>query len=199
MAHGGKYEARIYRPKHRQQKLRYNGALIGCTDTSFAMGVDAVTFGGCLVNEAIVRGLSNEAHPDPNSPGLNQSQLVAVADKLHIEYEKRTGDSAANVRTYLDQNRRLVIQGMFPNSAGNPIPHAMLAQAVRDGQEDRNGHPISGWAILVNDPLRTVEEWRDIDTVLAQMKALSVREHLARGLFYGIFNKVLPYVAAGAS
>ena len=141
---------RRYKAAPIKQSLRQNGVLIGCTDTSFAMGVDATTLGGLVVTERIVRGLSDESNPDPNSPGLNLDQLDAVARKLRIDFDVRTRAGWGSLVTELDWNAAVVAQLWYADIGGNAIGHAIYLQRVVDGRAF-GVDPIKGawgsWAV----------------------------------------------------
>lgn len=192
MAHNGKYPARIYRPHHIQQKRTLAGKLIGCTETVFAMLVDAVTFGGIRLSERNVRDLSNEPNPDPASPGLNLTQMSAIAIKIHMPgYVNRTnkGDTWADVRARLNENRRVQASILIPGTQTN---HSILLQAVRA----RPGG-VAGEEVLINNPLDTKERWVTDDWVANAMKAFQ-NKNGGSGLWYA-YSKKLKYYAVGAS
>ena len=189
-----RYLARIYRPKQQQQTRRFpaGGPLIGCTETSFAMFVDAVTFGGCLVTEDIVRTLSGEEPPNPASPGLNLDQLETVARKLHVEFTNVTGQGWADVERYLgaSENRRIVAQLWYADIGGGAIGHAFHLQALRV----RNGRR----QVLANDPMKKAAAWYDADRVRRAMTTFADRTGVpGDGLRFGL-GKRLALVAAGA-
>ena len=191
--HGGRYLARIYRPKHIQQKLKVNSKLIGCSDTSLAVYVDAVTFGGCLVTEAQVRALSSEPIPDPKSPGLNIPQLVAVAKKLHVVLADRSGETLADMRRYLSENRRIVAQLWAADIGGPAVGHAIHIQALRA----RPGG-IAGFEFLINDPLKKTAQWIQDDKVFRAMNRFGDMTGVpGKGTRFAV-SKKLKYVAYGA-
>lgn len=175
-------EARIYRPTHRKQRIAFQGKLIGCTDTSFAMLVDATTLGGMKVTETTVRTLSDERYPDPNSPGLNLRQLVDVSNKLRVTFIDRTGHSPTQVRKDLDDERRLVVQLWYAAIGGTNIGHAVHVQCRRE----ENGK----WRWLINDPMKTAPQWIDEHTMLEAMKEFAERTGLNTGLRYGASRQV---------
>lgn len=189
------YPARIYRPRHQRQRTLYNGKLIGCTETSFAMGVDATTFGGCRVTESICRKLSGEWPPDPNSPGLNIPQLVTIARKLHVPFVDASGGDKDAVKAALDANQRIVAQIWYARIGGTNIGHALLLQARR-----RRPGGIEGYEWLVNDPMKTAEQWIDQERVIVAMNDFAIRTGVpGDGLRWGLFTNKLPYIADGAA
>lgn len=182
--------ARIYRPRHQQQKLKVNGKLYGCSDTSLAMLVDASTFGGCRVTEGIVRSLSSEPKPDPKSPGLNIRQLVEVARKLHVPFVDKSGETLADMKRYLGENRRIVAQLWYADIGHGAFGHAIHIQAwrVRPGG-------IAGGEFLINDPLKTKEQWMQDDKVLAGMNHFGDMTGVpGKGTRFGV-GRVLPFIA----
>lgn len=175
-------DALIYRPTHQQQKLRLNGVLIGCTDTSTAMYADAVTMGGVKITEAIVRQMSNERLPDPASPGLNIPQCIAVMKQFHIAMTDRTSYGPETFQSLVSDNRKQLAQLWYSAIGGTPIGHAVLVQY----RELRHGQ----WFDLINDPMRTAAVWMEEDRVLAGMKEFAMRSGLASGLRFATSRKV---------
>lgn len=188
MAHNKRYLARIYRTHHIRQKRIFQGKLIGCTETVFAMFLDAISFGAIRLTEAKVRAMSTEPIPDPNSPGLNLSQMEIIAHQLGVEYTNRTdkGDDWNDVVARLNENRRVQI------SVWIGVNHSELLQAVRA----RPGG-VAGWEVLKDNPLDSTSRWVTDDEIKAQAAAFVVHNG-GNGLWYA-YSKKLPYVAAGAS
>ena len=184
--------AAIYRPAHIRQRTRYNGHLIGCTETSLAMYADAVTFGGLITTETECRALSGEWPPDPSSPGLNLSQIDRVAAKLRIDFTNGSGGTWADVAAYLseDQNRRVIAQIWYAAIGGTAIGHALLLQGIRSYQ----GRP----QLLGNDPMKTVEEWWPPERIQAAMEAFGKRTGMAPGQLRFGYSATLPYQAKEA-
>jgi hypothetical protein len=185
------YLARIYRPAHLKQKLRYNGKLIGCTETATAMFADAVTFGGLHTTERECRILSGEWPPSPTSPGLNLGQVEAIAGKLRIDFDNRSGESWADVMRYLGEadNRRVIAQLWAADIGGPAVDHAILLQAIRQYQGRDQ--------LLGNDPLRSAEKWYEVADVRKAMETFADRHGDPARLWFGIGRK-LAYVAEGA-
>lgn len=188
MAHSGKYRARIYRPEHVQQKVKLGGKLIGCTETVFTMYADAISFGAIAVSEKVVRAMSSEPTPDPASPGLNLSQMDAVAAKLHISYVNMTnqGHAWTEVHKLLDQNRRIQL------SIWIGVNHSILLQAVRA----RPGG-VAGYEVLIDDPLKKASGWVTDDWIIAHAHDFNV--HNGGNGWWFAYSKTLAYVASGAS
>ena len=162
-----------YRPRAKLQRLRFDGVLIGCTDTCFAIGADAATAGGLSVNEAQVRALSNEAHPDPASPGLNLAQLVGVARKLHVGFYNRTGESFAQLDHYLDTCAAVVAQVDDPAFAA--VPHAIYLHQHVAGTY-RGVNPLDGkW-----------HTWPEHDVQRGMVSF--ARAHIPVGVYFGSFR-----------
>ncbi len=160
-------KARLYRPAHIQQKLRTpSGSLYGCTDSSFAMFADAVTLGGVKITEAGVRKMSTEPVPDPQSPGLNIPQGIAVMAKLRIAAYDKSGQTWAHVIDYLNEDRRVVLQvdNYVLNDCGRShIGHCIFLQAVRK---------INGvYKILADNPACSTAKWYSPAT----LKAAAIR------------------------
>lgn len=162
-----------YHAKPIKQKLRLNGVLIGCTDTAFAMLVDAATLGGVVVTEAQVRGLSTEAKPDPISPGLNLQQLEGVAARLRIDFESMKGQSWDTLEAGLRQNRRVVAQLWYADIGGGNIGHAVYLEQLR-GDKAR-----------IVDPIKGAYEFIATARLKAGMKEFALRNGLTTGLYWG--------------
>lgn len=182
-----RYLARIYRPKHRKQKRRYKGKLIGCTETVGAMFADAVTVGGCQQTEDSMRAMSNEPVPNDASPGLNLGQMAQVMSKLGIAYVNRTGagDKWPQVKAKLDEGRRVQL------SIWIGVNHSILLQAVRA----RPGG-VAGNEVLMDDPLDGSAKWVTDDTIIAQAQAF-ITHNGGDGFWYA-YSAVIPPIAAGA-
>ena len=142
---------RIYRPHAIRQALRFDGHLIGCTDTCLAMLTDAATVGGVRVSERTVRGLSDETQPDPKSPGLNLTQLVDVAHKLRIQLTDRTGMTRSVLAHDLTSGRRVIVQLWYAGIGGTAIGHAVYLNQRRK----HLGH----WQVLMYDPMKSRPRW----------------------------------------
>lgn len=85
---------------------RYN-----CTAYSLARLIDYTTLGGMVgVTGSLIRALSDEPTPDPNSPGLNLRQCVMVAGRLRVFLEDWTGEGWAGVERALAQRRAVLLQ-----------------------------------------------------------------------------------------
>lgn len=109
-----------------KQALVFGGVKIGCTDTCFAVLANAQALGGLHLTEAIVRAESNEAHPDPKSPGLNQMQLQGVAAKVHIDYADQSGHSWVAFGRAVSARRLVIASLWYADIGGTPIGHAIL-------------------------------------------------------------------------
>ncbi len=171
-----------YRPKALKQTLRFEGKLYGCTDTAFAMCVDAATLGGERVTEAEVRALSNEANPNPDSPGLNLNQLEAVARKLHVEFTSMAGHSWADLVAALRANRRVVAQLWYPDLGGGAIGHAVYVD-----------HQYKGNSLIV-DPVKGKFTIVPNKTLLKAMQSFATRGGLKTGLYWGV-TRATPWMS----
>lgn len=162
-----------YTPKALKQALRFEGHLIGCTDTVFAMLVDASTCGGVTVTEAEVRALSNEAHPDPASPGLNLGQLEAVARKLRVPFASMAGHSWAELQAATLVNRRICAQLWYPDLGGGAVGHALYVEKFMKGKA------------YVLDPVTGKYSWIASATLRKAMQSFATRAGLKSGLYWG--------------
>jgi hypothetical protein len=189
--------ARLWRAPHIQQKYTYNGKLVGCTPTSMAVLLRGVSLGAIRATERTVIAMTNEPVPDPRSPGWNITQMVSVALKFQVELNDATGtdhDSYDDVRRFLDEDRRILAQLELGDLGRADVPHAIEIECRRRGQRDIKGRPIDGWAMLINEPTRTVSEWMSEVTVLHAMKHLAENTGMERGLRFA-YSKRVPMVA----
>lgn len=173
---------RRYHPKGQKQTLRYAGKLIGCTDTAFAVGVDGATLGAVMVTEAEVRRLSDETRPDPESPGLNLTQLRDVARKLRVDFAPMTGATWAQLVDTLDHNGLVVAQLWYDLIGGTNIGHAVLLQQKRAGK------------LRVMDPMKGTWAWLEADDVLAAMRKFARMTGVPEGLRWGSFRNA-PWIS----
>lgn len=104
---------RRYDPRHQYQLVPTDPhGNVNCSAYTLAMAMDAATHGGMVVTGELVRALSNEPNPDPASPGLRISQLVAVSKKLHVPIIDNTGASFDDMLTNIRHGHRYVgLQG----------------------------------------------------------------------------------------
>lgn len=161
-----------------RQALRFAGKLIGCTDTCMAMLANAQALGGMHVTELIVRDLSGEAHPDPDSPGLDQMQLETVGRRLHIEYTDMTGhDWVAFGRAV--SARRLVIASLwYADIGGTPIGHAVLVVGR------------IGRLYAIYDPMKGTRSTVSPTKLHKAMQTFATKAHRPSGLIYGQSRRV---------
>lgn len=171
-----------YHAEAQRQRLTFEGHLIGCTDTSFAMLADAATLGGVIVDEATVRRLSGETNPDPRSPGLNLGQLGTVANKLRIAFDIRTGDTWADLLDELRNNARVVAQLDYAVLGGGDIGHAVYVEQVRKGRA------------RIVDPIVGEYAWISADRLHRAMRSFAKRAQLADGLYWGASRRT-PWVS----
>jgi len=177
----------IYKTPSLKQRVQYNGQLIGCTETSFAMAGNAQACGGIKLNEVLVRSLSDEARPDPDSPGLNQDQLVAVARKLHFPYSKGTGDPFASVLVRLGEGRRVVAQLWYADIGGTQIGHAIFLESRRT---DPQGVKWLGGV----DPMKGRREWFRQSDVERGMERFGAMTGLPAGDTRHGYTRIVPLV-----
>ena len=188
MAHNGTYRAGLYYASAFKQRTTFNGKLIGCTETCFAIGANDSTFGTMRLTEQIVRSLSGEWPPDPNSPGLNQAQLVKVAKTLHLRYASGVGNQWSEMIAAFRQNRRVVAQLWYSEVGGGNIGHAFLLEEL-----------VTATTIRAVDPIFGVRKVYAASDIRAGMVLLSDKNNMpSNGLFYGQFGAV-PYKAMGAT
>lgn len=178
-----------YTPPSLRQRLTYQGKLIGCTETSFAMAARAQALGGLKVTELLCRSLSGEWPPDPSSPGLNQDQLEAVARRLHMPYSDGTGGTWADVAQKLREDRKLVVQLWYADIGGTPIGHALYLDVIRT---TRDGVEVGGV-----DPMVGRRKWYRAADVRRAMETFGRRTGLPAGQVRYGFTREVPLMAVG--
>ena len=168
-------------PVSRQrQMLTFRGKKIGCTDTCLAMLGNGQALNGMLLTEQIVRDVSGEKNPDPASPGLNQSQLVLAASRLHFTYTDKTGGSWASFGAAVTARRLVVAQLWYAVIGGTAIGHAVLVIGRND----------SGSYVYI-DPMTGIARTATPTTFHKAMSAFSVRTGLpATKLRFGVSRPV---------
>lgn len=188
--------ARLWRAPHIQQRYTYNGKLVGCTPTSMAVYLSAVSLGAIKATERSIIAMSNEPVPDPRSPGWNLVQMDLVAQEYKVDFTIAAAheDSYDDVRRLLDEDRRIVAQLELGDLGRADVPHAIEIECRRKGQRDINGRPIDGWAMLINEPTRTRSEWMLESRVLHAMKHLAENTGKPSGLRFA-YSKVVPMIA----
>src|SRR6187200_3295282 len=153
--------AAIYRAPHLTQRISSDPYWqFNCAAYALARATNAATLGGLKISGKEVRALSSEPVPDPNSPGLNNAQLVAVSKKLRVPITDKTGETWDDVVSYLDTvgpGYRVLASIDYPAWAERcqdiniQFGHQVTLDAVRrkDGIMQ----------ILGSDPLCTRLEW----------------------------------------
>ena len=83
---------------------------VNCNAYSGAMLVVDSTLGGMTgITGKLIRSLSSEPVPDPDSPGLNIPQVLNVCRKLHVPMTNMEGHSWAEVNKALNERRRVTL------------------------------------------------------------------------------------------
>lgn len=171
-----------YQPLDRSQlnpNDPYGG--VNCSAYSFARQVDYTTHGGVIVAGSLIRALSDEAKPNPTSPGLNLTQLVAVAHRLHVEFENRTGTGWAGVIKALDERRSVLLQ----------LDASKLPQAIRPWLPSYSPFPhatVIDWKTTAGlhwyDPVTGKDQY----ATEAQLRPAA--EALRKSVFFGVTRQV---------
>lgn len=162
-----------------------------CGAYSTAVLVDYATIGGVKVSGKYVRSLTDEAVPDPASPGLSIPQLVAAAKKLNVELTDRSGLPWSSLVDAVRGGRGVLINVLYE---ALPIDYrAQLAPAV-------GGHAMAitqldpeGNRGLVYDPLRGKPLW--IPLAALSVGAVSWAKKLGSGGVIYATTRVVPKVA----
>ncbi len=164
----------VYLPTHRTQREPsdpYRGH--NCAAYALSMAIDRHTLGGLNVRGQIIRSLTDEPIPDPNSPGLNMIQILNVTARLRLGgFILRQN---ATRRMLLDDlnGRGVVLPGVY-RRLGNlrcddfERGHSMFANRAR---EDEN-------RILIADPLCREWRWYPLDVIFRYWEAYG-RTYLA--------------------
>jgi hypothetical protein len=147
-----------------------------CTAYAAARAIDAATLGGLKIDGETIRALSNEPVPNPDSPGLNIAQVVAVSKKLRVPLYDRTNNVTEGwdaVVKYLDlvgPGRRVLAQidhdvWREKCQPGGSFLHALTLDALRrkDGVMQ----------VLGSDPLCTGLMWYNAGNVRDAMAAFT--------------------------
>jgi hypothetical protein len=104
----------VYKPRHQKQLTPGDPwGKFNCTAYSAAMAFDRETMGGVDVTGKQVRAASSEAYPDPNSPGLNLTQIINVGYRWHIHLESRRGIPWSSFIAQLKAGRGAILQGDY--------------------------------------------------------------------------------------
>lgn len=152
-----------------------------CTAYSFARQVDYATLGGVVISGALVRALSDEPKPDPASPGLNLNQIVAVANRLHVDFENRTGKGWAGVIAALEQRRSVLLQ----------LDAAVLPKAIRPWTPRRSPFPhatVIDW--LTAAGLHWYDPVTGKDRYVTEAQLRPAAEALRKSIFFGVTRPV---------
>lgn len=166
-----------FRPHPQKQALRFEGHLIGCTDTVFAMGLEAATCGAIRVGEAEIRARSDEAHPDPDSPGLNLGQLVKVARSYRVAFRDASGAGWSTLEAELDGNAPAVLQLDYSAIGGNKIGHAIYGFRILRGNVEGVDPMVGRWG-----------HW-PVEDVKHGMALFARSSGLDAGLRFGVFRR----------
>jgi hypothetical protein len=175
-----------YQPHDRSQ-LNPNDPFgpTNCTAYSFARQVDYATLGGVVISGALVRALSDEPKPDPKSPGLNLTQIVAVAHRLHVEFENRTGQGWAGVDAALEEGRSVLLQ----------LDAAVLPAAIRPWKPKTKPFPH---ATVIDWHTAPGYHWYDPvtgkDRYVTEAQLRPAAEALRKDVFFGV-TRVVPWLA----
>lgn len=109
---------------------------VNCTAYCGSMLITDATLGGTKVTGAQVRAMSDEPKPDASSPGLNISQIVTVARKLHVGITDYTGHSWQEAVRAMDAGRRVQLAidykslGGYRCQVGGDFGHAVVMVKV---------------------------------------------------------------------
>ena len=101
-----------FRPRFQSQRNTADPyGPLNCTAYSTAMGIEFATCGNLTITGKQVRALSDEPNPDAGSPGLNLSQMVAVARQLRCPIVDQTGKTFARLEGFIDAGMGVILQG----------------------------------------------------------------------------------------
>lgn len=153
-----------------------------CTSYSFARQMDYATLGGLVgVTGALVRALSDEPTPDPDSPGLNLDQMEAVAHRLRVEFTNKTGDRWAGVMHALEERRSVLLQ----------LDAAVLPAAIRLWKPKTHPFPH---ATVIDWKTSAGLHWYDPvtgkDQYVTEAQLRPAAEALRKDVFFGVTREV---------
>jgi hypothetical protein len=177
--------AHAYQPRDRSQLNpadKYGP--VNCSAYGFARQVDYATLGGVLINGSLVRALSDEPIPDPDSPGLNLNQLLKVAAQLHVEYENWTGEGWGGVMEALEQKRSIGLQ----------LDAAVLPRAIRPWTPKRKPFPhftVIDWKTAAG--LHWYDPVTGKDRYVTEAQLRPAAEALKKSVFFGV-TRVVPWL-----
>lgn len=141
--------AKLYRAEHKTQKNPNDPyGNYSCMAYAAAMAVEFATLGGVQIGGKGLRGLTNEAVPDPGSEGLTIRQIIEAAGDLHVDLFDRTGKPWSGVMAALQDNRGIVLIGdrdqfkAVPCSSSFRGSHAVYIQLKKPEQGIRVSDPL---------------------------------------------------------
>lgn len=175
---------------HRTQKvLKDPFWMYNCTAYGLEMMLKDASLGAINITGQRIRAMSSEPQPDPASPGLNISQMVAVAAQFKVTYVNKRGHPWSELVASLDQGKRVqaaVDYGELGSyrCQGGDFGHSVVLVKVKAGDRTK---------IVASDPLcSTVKEYPS-RLILHAMEAWSNAHNI--GLDWAV-TRAIPRIEA---
>jgi hypothetical protein len=183
--------ARLYRSVHKPQINPTDPAgKYSCTAYAGAMAVDFATLGGVKISGHALRGLTDEAIPDPTSPGLNLAQIIEAADDLWVPIWDQSGKGWGAVMLALQARRGVILQGDRDQFTTTPCVNAFKGSHAIFIQLRL---PEAG--IRVCDPLCSAAHVVTEATLRRYAEKLGVQTRLANGGCRFAITRSVPLIA----
>jgi hypothetical protein len=152
--------------------------MYNCQAYCGAMLIHDATLGGVMVTGRIIRALSSEPKPDPNSPGLNLTQIIDVARSLYIPLDNRTGENWGAIEDALLQGRRVSLSvdydemGKYQAQKAGTFDHQLVL--IRPASEKDHTR--------ASDPLASQSRVYPNDVLQQAARSLARRTGVSKGL-----------------
>lgn len=181
----------LYVPVHRSQYdpgcstvTRHSG----CTWTSGANGVDAISAGRKRPTPDAVHALvPNAQETNPGTPGWSMPDLARAMSRYGVGFANRSGDGWAAVIAWLKAGHYVVLQGdsdQFGNATCSGSFDGDHAIGVHPNHREVDG--VRQW--WINDPICPAGRW-ERETVLQRY---AVKLHAS--VLFGVFSQPVPVI-----
>ena len=181
----------VYRPAHQRQLVATDPhGKVNCAAVGLAIALDRATLGGLRVTGRLVRALSNEPHPDPDSPGLYLPQLRTVAAILRVPLSMVLGASWGALLTSLRAGRAVLLPGTY-----GALGEWSCQPSFRGGHMIVVNHVSGDGDLFIYDPL--CSKAREVPAPIIREYAQSWGEHVGQpaGRFDFAVVRATPLVA----
>lgn len=179
----------LYVPVHRSQYAAGSSAVTrrtGCTWTSGANGVDAISGGRKRPTPDAIHALVSSAEEsNPAYPGWSMRDLVLAMSRYGVTLVNRSGDGWAAVVAWLKAGHYVVLQGdsdQFGNSTCSGTYEGDHAIGVHPNHRTVDG--VREW--WINDPICPSGRW-ERESVLQRYAV-----KLAASCYFGTYSQPVP-------